>query len=322
MFDILVGDSPTRPTVFIANEDYPSIYSQIPGLKKHDPLEHIRPMVSRIQTSSIWREVTLLTHLRSRQVDPDWLGELSEYNVFYYIDRGPNQLKRVLDSPMLESAAERQFALSQLGTGNVWFVADHASRINHALQTMHHWFTQNGLDEICRPTSPFHEDLIDFRTSSHPFQPFPSMLDTSDLVSPTAYGPESALTQPAKPSRLRISVDALVNPSTPKPQSLKRKISDAAGPALTPDSSHEESAGELQSPSTLMESFGFTLGRGLNSEQPTRTQKDIRKRRSRPRPRDNGKHDGLEPETSEELGNLLLDFSRNSLPLQIDGQSS
>jgi hypothetical protein len=316
MFHILGGDSPIRPTVFIANEGHPSINPSIPGLKKHDPLEHIRPLVSCTQPSCIWQTLTLLTRLCSRQVDPDWLGELSEYNVFYYIDRGPNQLKRVLDSPMLETASERRFALSQLGTGNIWFVADHAFRMNHALQTMHHWFTQNELDEICRPTSPYHEDLIDFRTSSHPSEAVPSMLDTFDLVSPTPYGPETASIQPAKPPRFRISVDALVNPGTPEPQSLKRKMSDAAGPAMTPGSSPGESAEGLQSPPTLIKSLTFNLGR------KPRTLRDVRKRRSRTRRRHNGKHDGLEPETPEEHGSLLLDFHRSGCPLRFDGPSS
>ncbi|KIV77788.1 hypothetical protein PV11_09568 [Exophiala sideris] len=259
--------------------------------------------------------------IASRHPDPDRLIEqdiLSEHNLFFYVERGPTQLNRVLDSPMLESAQERRFAISQLGTGNVWFVADHPSRIECALQSISHHFTYYHSDETCRPTSPHQEDLMDFQLSSHPSEALPS-LETFDISSPLSQ-PPSPLIQRAEPTRFPMSVDALINPSTPQLQSRKRKLSDGPVPELTPDESHSpEDLEMLRSPTMVRRSFTYTWSPDSKHDQTIRTRKNIQMRRFRSESRDIGRHDRLGGELAEKHGNLLLDFSRSRWPIRVDG---
>ncbi|KAI1613586.1 hypothetical protein EDD36DRAFT_201259 [Exophiala viscosa] len=241
---------------------------------------------------------------------------LSEHNLFFYVERGPTQLHRVLDSPMLESAQERRFAISQLGIGNGFFVAEHPSRIEGALQSICHHFTYYQSDETCRPASSYHEDLADFRLSSYPSEEVRSLetFDLSRATSPIL----SRSTPPTKTARFPMSVDALINPATP--HNRKRKLSDEPIPELTPDESHSpEDLEVLRSPTMVRRSFTYTWAPDSKHDQTTRTRKNIQVRRFRSDSRDNGKHDGLDRELAEKHGNLLLDFSRNRWPVRVDG---
>src|ERR1700761_4042702 len=130
---------------------------------------------------------------------PDWRADVNEYNLYYYIVKGPTPFRRGVDSSMLELAHERQFAIAQVGTQSVGFEAEHIARMQDALRLLDTRFTAHRLEESCRPNSPHAEDLIDFRTQHHCFNPLPplDLSHQSHLASPTS----SPITVPEKPSR-------------------------------------------------------------------------------------------------------------------------
>jgi len=128
---------------------------------------------------------------------PDWRADLNEHNLYYYVTNGPSQLTRGLDSPMLELAHERQFAISQLGTRSVGFEVEHSARVQSALRMLETRFRTHFTDHLCRPTSPHAEVLVDLRTQTQSFTPLPALdlfQHSRSISTPTATNLSAATT--------------------------------------------------------------------------------------------------------------------------------
>lgn len=130
-------------------------------------------------------------------------------------------MTRCLDSPMLEQADERRFAISQVGTRHVGFEVEHASRMQEALFTILQHFSSHETHQTCRPTSPHGEYLAGLRTSKQPFNPLPP-LDARELM---GLDPETPIpsVEVEKPSRSPLDLREMMNPDPTPPSSTSQK---------------------------------------------------------------------------------------------------
>ena len=244
---------------------------------------------------------------------PDWVAELNESNLYNFVTTGPDQCRRVLDSPMLGLAQERQFAISQLGTRSVGFEAEHRAQIEEALRLINDRFARHRLDERepCRPISPYSEDVGDLRVRSYCFSPLP-ILDMSQLSTST-FATTSPARADAKPGRSSLPLNELMNPAPPP--TLKRKASDEGMAYIVADDVESEPHVDdhvlfdhtppLTYPQVRL--FGGNI-------MGARTQKGVRMRRARSAAR----HRSSEPPDVGQLekdGQLLLNLSRRRLHL-------
>ncbi|KIW20720.1 hypothetical protein PV08_01297 [Exophiala spinifera] len=214
----------------------------------------------------------------SSQQDPDWRIELNEHNLLFYVNKGPSQLRRVLDSPMLESAQERQFVLSQLGLPNVNFETEHAGRMGYAIQLFSKHFITHETDESFCPSSPHYEDLTDFRSAFSYAEPTPS-LPMSDLLeglpSPSSPTPTVKSLRSAKSP---MSVESLMNPEISPPSERKRKYSDERFPPIDADDD-PEGLEALETPASLKQTFKYARTAKIGNAPTARLRRDTRMRR-------------------------------------------
>jgi hypothetical protein len=230
--------------------------------------------------------------------------------LFHFVGKGTTQLERVFKPPLDESAHGRQFTISQLGLRNVQFEAEHTARMEYALEIICGHFVDHETNEDCRPTSPHNEELTDFRSSPHTFEPLPSF-QLSDLVEVTQRSPSPTMTS-ERSGRSPMGVQALMNPEVVEPPSRKRKHSECLSPAaITPDDSPED-LDVLETPPFLRTLPKYIRAHGATSVQTTnaRLRRGARMRRSRS---DGGhaKPDCPKNGQSETDGQLLLHFSQS-----------
>lgn len=214
---------------------------------------------------------------RYRQQESDYRIELNEHNLFYHVNTGPTQLRRVLDSPMLESAQERQFAISQLGLRNGGFEIEHAVRMDNALQVCLHRFNSHQTNESFRPTSPYYEDLADFRSALSYTDPIPSQ-PISDLLEGIPSSPTPTV-KSVRSVKSPMSVESLMNPEIIPPPERKRKYSDCLSSGIAADDSPEEPE-ILNTPELLQKTFKYTRTTAVIPGQGVRLRRDTRMRRS------------------------------------------
>jgi hypothetical protein len=154
--------------------------------------------------------------------------ELNEYNLFRYVQRGPTQLTRGLDSNMLEQAHERQFAISQIGLVSAGFESEHTARIKHALHTVLSHFSNHKHDTSPqRPVSPHREYLADFSLSNLPltFEPLPPFNLEASAIHRPANPPTIPRPMTTHLSRPPLALVDLMNPEPAIPKLGKRKYS-------------------------------------------------------------------------------------------------
>lgn len=243
--------------------------------RNNDSMESIHIQVC-LQVQ-VWMTDALMT-LYSQQ-DPDWRIELNEHNLFFYVTKGPTQLRRVLDSPMLESAQERQFAISQLGLRSANFENEHTSRIDYALQIFCQHFIDHESNESFRPTSPYYEDLTDFRSALSYTEPTPS-LPLSDLLEGLPSSPTPTV-KSLRSVKSPMSVESLMNPEIipPPPPERKRKHSDSLFAPIATDDSFED-FGFFDSPAHLKQNLEHARAATVVSGHAVRLRRRTRMRRS------------------------------------------
>lgn len=243
---------------------------------------------------------------------PDWRVDLIEENLYCYVERGPSQLQRGLDSPMLEQAHERQFAISQLGTQSTGFEVQHSARIQEALRCIDRHFTSHPVDEVCPPTSPHCEYLTDFRGSLHRFDPLPP-LEVSDLSGSNPETPPATM-EPERPARSPLAMQEILNPAQPSWPSLKRKIPTDLITSMVVD---EQSADMSNLPHDLLSEVPLKYLRANHAkrEMAGRTRRAIRMRRSRSAVQAESMHNGPDADQFEKEGRLLLNLSQSPGPV-------
>jgi hypothetical protein len=162
------------------------------------------------------------------EYEPDSRIELNEYNLFRYVQRGPPQLTRGLDSSMLGQAHERQFAISQMGLVSVGFEWEHTARIKHALHTVLCHFSDHKHDTSPqRPASPHREYLADFSPSNLPmtFEPLPPFNLEASTIHRPANPPTIPRPMTTHLSRSSLALVDLMNPEPAISKPGKRKYS-------------------------------------------------------------------------------------------------
>ncbi|OAP55136.1 hypothetical protein AYL99_10836 [Fonsecaea erecta] len=245
--------------------------------------------------------------------EPDWRVELNEENIYYYVEHGPTQHRRALDSPMLGLAHERQFAISQLGIKSVGFEHQHITLMQDALEQLNHHFATHSTHESCRPTSPHGENLPDFRQSAHHYQPLPPLDITDELDSEPST--PSPVTELERISRSPLDLKELMNPVPLTPASLKRKLSDDLLPRILADDDEVERRTDddgdddslLRPHSLRYPRAGHILGKG----EATRTRRGVRMRRARSCQRRRSLREARETEQFEKEGHLLLNLAQS-----------
>lgn len=257
-----------------------------------------------------------------REQTPDWRADLNEYNLHHHIDKPLTQLRRGLDSPMLEQAHERQFAISQLGTRSVGFEAEHSKRMEKALKTLDMHFTANPAEETCHPTSPHIETLADFRIQSYDCSPLPPLqiYDQSQMISPSPSPPRA--TGSDKTSRSFLALQELMNPapsSSPPPSppssSLKRKFpNDYLMTILADDNINDSLDLDSLRRADFRSQVHYSRSKNLIIDgSTTRTHRIIRMRR----PRSSARHHSSEARQCadhfDKEGQLRQDMSRSRM---------
>ena len=166
--------------------------------------------------------------------------ELNEYNLFRYVQQGPIQLTRGLDSSMLEQAHERQFAISQMGLVSAGFESEHTARIKLALHTiLCHFSNHKRNTSPQRPASPHREYLADFSLSNLPmtFEPLPPLNMEASTIHCPANPPTIPRSMTTHLSRPPLALVDLMNPEPAIPEYAKRKYSGShSSPPLDADS--------------------------------------------------------------------------------------
>ncbi|KEF51012.1 uncharacterized protein A1O9_12938 [Exophiala aquamarina CBS 119918] len=247
--------------------------------------------------------------------DPDWRIELNEHNLFHYVERGPTQLTRGLDSSMLEQASERQFAISQLGLVSAGFEVQHTERIKLTLQYLHNHFTNHQPEPSPqRPTSPYREYLPDFSLSnfSTPLDPLPPFNSEPATITHISPPPTSPTPKIDTSSRSPLALVNLMNPEPAKSRPGKRKFSGTHSPSLMdPDSPENlfDDENEMLYCSTL----DYVRASKSQLEQMTRTHREARMRRPSPlrKPLVHRRaRNAYETEQAETEAHLLLSFSQ------------
>ena len=256
------------------------------------------------------------TDVHSEQ-SPDFRAELNEHNLYYYITKGPNQLKRGLDSPMLELAHERQFAISQLGTRSVGFEVEHSARVTDALQFMHQCFEDHQIRDACGPSSPNSADLLDLRIQSRCYSPLPA-LELSHQSLPIS-SPTSSVTGVERSIRSSLPLKELMNPAPSTPPTLKRKASSGAIATMLVDSeSEEEHHIENDTSLDLAPAIKYSRANYIRSEgASTRTHRDVRmrNRKTRPLAMHTSVGGSYDADQIEKDGQLLLNLSQSRMAI-------
>lgn len=255
------------------------------------------------------------TTFGSTEYDPDWRIDLNEHNLFHYVERGPTQLTRGLDSSMLEQAQERQFAISQLGLVSAGFEIEHTARIEHAIQLIIDYFTAHqDKDTPQQPTSPHWEHLADFSSSRIPttFEPLPLFDPEQTTITATQNrAPTPTLTVDSSPR----SPLALVDLMNPEPvvdtRPNKRKYSGGhSPPVVDPDS--PDSLYDVDSEILFPRSLDYVRASKSSMPRLPRTHREPRMRRPSPLrialPQ-HRKRPAYEAEKAETEAHLLLSFS-------------
>ncbi|KAJ9606449.1 hypothetical protein H2200_009410 [Cladophialophora chaetospira] len=249
--------------------------------------------------------------LRPNEHHPDWRADLNEHNLFYYITTGPSQLKRGLDSPMLELAHERQFAISQLGTRSIGFEADHSIRVQSALQLLDDRFITHSTEERCPPKSPHIEALMGLRRRAQSFTPLPPL----DLLEHP--GPKSTTLSPTvplrKPTRSPLALQELMNPVLPPSSTLKRKASQDFMPSILADD-ELENVSDTDRDLTIETTPPIEYHRAkqvFGKTTTTRTHRGVRMRKSRSTARNAYLEEVYDADQLEKDGQLLLNLSRS-----------
>ncbi|KIW26488.1 hypothetical protein, variant [Cladophialophora immunda] len=246
--------------------------------------------------------------------EPDWRVELNAENVYYYVEHGPTQHKRALDSPMLGLAHERQFAISQLGTRSVGFERQHIALMQQALRQLNHHFAAHPSNESCRPTSPYSDYLTDCRQLVDDYSPLPP-LDISDEPSSEPSTP-SPVTELERSSRSPLALKELMNPVPLTPKSLKRKASDDLLPTIPADDEFEPIA-DLEVDS-LLEPGSLRYARAshvLGTGAASRMRRGVRMRKARSCQRHYSSQDSLEMDQFEKEGHLLLNLAQSPMTM-------
>lgn len=272
----------------------------------------------------------------SAEYDPDWHIALTEYNLYHYVERGPTQLTRGLDSSMLEQALERQFAISQLGLVSAGFELEHTARIEHTLQTLFHYFSShqdNG--SVHHPASPHLEHLHDFRSSRLPptyeplslFDSEQSFVDlpttsTTPSISPlttTSTLPETPATIPVPSltstvdmtSKSPLALVNIMNPEIIESRPSKRKYSGSHSPPVV-DVDSPENLSDIDNEILFPRSMDYVRASKSYTPRMTRTHREARMRRlsplRKPLPHHQRQHT-YEAEEAETEAHLLLSFS-------------
>ncbi|KIX94007.1 uncharacterized protein Z520_10344 [Fonsecaea multimorphosa CBS 102226] len=242
--------------------------------------------------------------------EPDWRVELNAENIYYYVEHGPTQYKRTMDSPMLGLAHERQFAISQLGTKSVGFEQQHIALMQQALQQLNTHFTTHSTHEPCHPTSPHSEDLTDCRQPVDSYSPLPP-LDISDEPCFEPLTP-SPVTELERCSRSPLNLQELMNPVPLTPASLKRKSSDDLLPSILADD--EAGQGADVEEDSLLPRHSLIYPRAshiLSKGEATRTRRGVRMRRGRSIQRHHSMQNSHETERFEKEGQLLLNLAQS-----------
>ncbi len=241
---------------------------------------------------------------------PDWRADLNEHNLYYYVTSGPSQLKRGLDSPMLELAHERQFAIAQIGTSGAKFEVEHSARVQSALRLLENSFTAHYTEDLCRPKSPHAETLVDLRKQAQPFIPLP-ILDLN-YPSPSTIATPSPKMVLQRSTRSPLALQELMNPAPPPSSTLKRKASQDFDPIRADEESRDLSeirkdlSAETMPPIKYSRAY-HVLGEG----NVTRTHRGVRMRRSKSVARHASLEDPYDTEQLEKDGELLLNLSQS-----------
>jgi len=255
-------------------------------------------------------------NFRQSEQHPDWRIDLNSYNLHHYVPHGPSQLKRGLDSSMLELAHERQFAISQLGTESAGYEVEHGIRVEGAIKTLSHHFMMYPSEEGCRPTSPFKEDLMDFReqygspNSSIPWH-MVSYQSHHELSRP------SARVELVRPRRSALAVRELMNPAPSLSSRRKRKLSDDCFSSMDADDGLDVLS-EYESDLSLdVMSIQYSRARHVRSEgAAVRTHRGVRmRRRSQPVLMDHHLQHDQDTVKKEKDAHLLLHLSQRRSPL-------
>lgn len=201
-------------------------------------------------------------------------------------------MRRFSDSPMLEHAQERQFAISQLGTRSMGFQVQHTHRIEAALDWIQKCFSMHELDEARRPVSPHIEDLADFRSLSPRHQSLPPLeaLDETELTPE----PPSLTTTSSETSRSPMALRELMNPEPIEPSRNKRKFSDSLMYPVLPDDSSDGQYDLLDS-SAFHSTIIYIRAGSRMGEGTSRTHRRVRLRRSRSQVQADLRRNGCEP---------------------------
>lgn len=282
------------------------------------------------------------TTFESAEYDPDWYIELTEYNLYHYVERGPTQLTRGLDSSMLEQALERQFAVSQLGLVSAGFELEHTARIEHTLQTLFHYFSSHqDNSSVHHPASPHLEHLYDLRSSRlpptyEPLSPFDSEQSSTDLPSTSSLPTTSTLpsispltatsTLPETPatipepsltaivdiaSKSPLALVNIMNPETIESRPRKRKYSGGHSPPVV-DVDSPDSLFDIDNEILFPRSLDYIRASKSYTPRMTRTHREARMRRlsplRKPLPHHRRQH-AYEAEEAETEAHLLLSFS-------------
>jgi len=262
------------------------------------------------------------TAFGSTECDPDWRIELNEHNLFHYVQRGPSQLTRGLDSSMLEQASERQFAISQLGLVSAGFEVQHTERIKLTLQYLDNHFTNHQCERSPqRPSSPYREHLIDFSLSKFttPFEPLPPFGSEQSITPDMSSPPTTPTPMADTSSRSPLALVDLMNPEPVNSRPSKRKFSAIYSPPLMDaDSDSQDDIVDVQSLDNEI-NYCHTLDyvRTTRGQYPimTRTRREARMRRPSPLRKHlshRGARNMYEAAQAETEAHLLLDFSQYS----------
>ncbi|KIW82829.1 hypothetical protein Z517_02072 [Fonsecaea pedrosoi CBS 271.37] len=246
---------------------------------------------------------------RKSAQEPDWRVELNAENVYYYVEHGPSQHKRALDSPMLGLAHERQFAISQLGTRSVGFEKQHIALMQEALRQLSNHFTMHSTHEACRPTSPHSDYLTDCRHLVDNYNPLPP-LDSLDEPCSEPSTP-SPVTVSQRSSRSPLALQELMNPLPLTPSSLKRKSPDDLPSSILADDVLEAIPDLDDDALSQRHSLKYSrAGEIRGTSGASRTRRNVRMR-LRSCQRQGSLHDPLETEQFEKEGQLLLHLARS-----------
>ncbi|EXJ59323.1 uncharacterized protein A1O5_12204 [Cladophialophora psammophila CBS 110553] len=241
--------------------------------------------------------------------EPDWRVDLHAENLYYYVEKGPTQIVRYRDSPMLWSADERQYAISQLGTKSIGYESEHIAGLRETLQWLENHFAAHSTQESCRPTSPHSEYLRDLPSPADHYSPLPP-LDIDDEPRSATSTPSPIIEQ-ERSSRSPLALQELMNPAPLTPSSLKRKSSDELLPTILADDEVEQVPDlEVSLPFHAHTLKYPRAGHFIGNPAGTRTRRGVRMRRARSGQRHHSSQDPLETEQFEKDGQLLLNLAQ------------